>query len=572
MSSCDPSEAGKGLSRMGRIRVQVIIALLAIVAFAVVMGYVAFGISTVVVPDHGGTYVEGIAGNPRAINPILSQSNPVDQDFVALIFTGLTQINDSGEVVPDLAERWETSTDGTVYTFYLRQGITWHDGAPFTADDVVFTINAIKDPAFRGEPFLSDMWNSVVVDQVGTYEVRFSLREPFAPFIGYTTVGILPVHILGMTPIEALGDGKFNAAPVGTGPFQVEEASAQQLILVANPRYYGPRPFVERLEFVFFQDEQSVYEARQRSEILGIARVLPQHLQAIRDDETLTLYSAPLSGYSLIYLNLDRGIFQDRTVRQAMMWALNRQKLVDEILGGQGIVVHSPLLPLSWAYDSEVDQYAYSPRRARTILEDGGWRDQDGDGIRERGALKLEFSLITNEDDPTRVRIIQAVSEQLAAVGVRAVPEMVGWEELTGAKLRLRRFDAVLTGWQNLPTDPDLYPYWHSSQANENGLNFANYISEEADAILEEARSVHDQDRRLALYQQFQELFVRDVPSLLLYQPVYNYAVDVSVHDVQIGPLVDSSDRFRTIASWYIATQRMLYSEAREKDLIKGAR
>ena len=554
---------------MGRIRLQVIIAFLAIALLLVIMGYLAFSVTTVAVPDYGGTYTEGIAGNPRAINPILCQYNPVDQDLSALIFTGLTRTNEKGEIVPDLAESWEVSRNGTVYTFHLRQDVLWHDSAPFTAQDVIFTIGAMQHPEFQGAPFLSDMWRTVVAEQIDTYAVRFSLREPFAPFLDYTTLGILPVHILGNVPIGALGESKFNAAPIGTGPLKIAEVSARRILLVANSSFYRSRPYLDRVEFIFYPDDPSTFEARKRGEIAGVARVLPEHLQAIRQDDALTLYSAPLSGYNAIYLNLDRGIFQDRAVRQAMMWALDRQNLVDDVLDGQGIVIHSPILPNSWAYDPGVQKYSYAPRKAKAALEEAGWFDDDGDGVRERGELELEFVLATNETDPVRVRLIEAISDQLAVVGIRAIPETVGWEELVGQMLRLRHFDAVLSGWQNLPPDPDPYPYWHSSQASEDGLNFANYISEQADRLLEDARSTNDREQRAELYRQFQELFARDLPSLLLYQPVYNYAVDTSVYDVQVGPMINSGDRFRTITSWYIVTQRMLYSEAREQGLTR---
>lgn len=553
---------------MGRIRLQVVVALLTIALLLVVTGYAAFSVTTVRVPKAGGTYVEGVAGNPHTINPILCQSNPVDGDLASLIFTGLTQVNEKGEILPDLARNWEITREGTAYTFHLREDVRWHDGAPFTADDVVFTINTIKNPDFHGAPSLSEMWRTVVVEKVDTHTVRFVLREPFAPFIDYTTVGILPAHILGNLSVEALEESKFNASPVGTGPFKIGEVSARRVLLLANEDFYRPRPYLERLEFVFYPDAPSVFEARGRGEIDGIARVLPQHLEPIRQDDTLNLYSAPLSGYNMVFLNLDRVIFQERAVRQAMMWALDRQALVDDVLKGQGIVIHSPILPRSWAYYDEVLKYERNPQKAIAILEEDHWFDDDEDGVRERGDLTLEFEIATNEDDPTRVALIEAISEQLAAVGIRAIPRTVSWEDLVGQSLRLRRFDAVLSGWQNLPPDPDPYPYWHSSQVDEEGLNFSRYMSEEADAILAQARATTDKEQRVALYGEFQELFARDVPSLLLYQPVYNYAVDTRVNDVQMGPMFDASDRFRTIDRWYIETERMLYSEAREKGLL----
>jgi peptide/nickel transport system substrate-binding protein len=552
---------------MGRIRLQVVIALLTVLLLIGVMAYVAFNVTTVLVPEAGGTYSEGIAGNPRAINPILSQSNPVDQDLAALIFDGLTRVDERGEIVPNLADRWDISADGLVYTFHLRENVLWHDGAPFTSADVVFTVNTLQSPEYVGVPFLAEMWRSVVVQQVDSYVVRFVLREPFSPFLDYTTVGILPRHILASVPTADLMKSPFSSSPIGTGAFMIDQVSARHIVLIANPSYFGPAAYLGRLEFFFYPDAPSVFEARQRGEVDGIARVLPQNLQAVRRDESLSLYSAPLSGFNVVYLNLDRAIFQDRNVRQAMLLALDRQKLVDSVLDGQGIVIDSPILPSSWAFDPNIKRYGYDPRKAKTLLEDAGWFDENGDGVRERGQLRLEFSLATNADDPVRVQLVDVISEQLSQVGIRAVPEAVAWEELVSQRLRLRRYEAVLSGWQNLPPDPDPYPYWHSSQANEEGLNFANSISSEADALMAEARSTSDRARRYELYQHFQYLFSEEVPSLFLYQPVYNYAVDAKMQDVQIGPMHDSSDRFRTIARWHKAARRVLYTEARRQTL-----
>jgi len=551
----------------GRVRLQVVIALAAILVLTAVVGYIALTATTVTVPAEGGTYTEGIVGSPMSINPVLCQSNPVDQDLVALVFSGLTRVNSQGEVEPDLAERWEVSNEGMVYTFFLRQGATWHDGAPVTSSDVVFTVNVMQHPEYEGMSFLSEMWRTVVVEQLDTYVVRFILREPFAPFLEYTSIGLLPVHVLGSTDLSVLSQSAFNAMPVGTGPFRVEEIDSQRAVLTRYDAYYA-RPYLDRLELYFYPDSASVLEARERGEIMGIARVTPEQLPQVQQDDDLRLYSAPLSGYNIVFLNLDRAIFQDRLVRQAMMWALDRQALVDQILQGQGMVIDSPILPQSWAYNEDVPAYFQDLRKARSLLEQAGWFDDDGDGVRERGELELEFSLATNADDPARMAMVDLISEQLAEVGIKAVPEYLDWEELVGQRLRLRRFDAVLSGWQSLPADPDPYPYWHSSQVNENSVNFANYMSAEADALLAEARRTADRDRRWSLYQRFQELFAEDVPSLLLYQPVYTFAVDQTMLGVQIAPMASSGDRFATLPQWHSSVRRMLYSEARDQGLI----
>lgn len=555
---------------MGRIRFQVVIALVAILGLALVLGYVAFRMNRVTVPEPGGVYVEGLAGTPQTINPLLSQANPVDQDLVALIYSGLTKVDEQGRVQPDLATHWDISAGGTIYTFYLREDVTWHDGAPLTADDVVFTVGLMQNQGFQGAADLADLWRTVAVEALGDYTVRFTLREPYAPFLEYTTIGLLPAHALRSVDPALLAESDFNGSPIGTGPFRVQDINVQSVTLVPYMGYYGPAPYLQQLEFRFYPDTPSVFEARKRGEIQGISRVLPEYLDEVRQDQGLTLYNGPLAGYNLVILNLDRPMFQGAEVRRAMMYALDRQALIDSVLDGQGRIIHSPILPNSWAYDPNVFKYTYDPAKARSILDEAGWYDQDGDGIREQGSYRLEFALVTNDDDPVRKALVEGICTQLRQVGIQANPTFVSWDVLVSEQLRLRRFDAVLIGWQNLAADPDPYPYWHSSQATEEGFNFAGYVSEDSDRVLEAARLTVDEDERAALYAEFQAYFAEDVPSLLLYQPIYSYAVDATIQGVQIGVIGEAADRFRNIADWYTSTQRMLYTEAREKGLIDG--
>lgn len=541
-------------------RWQLIIALLGTVLIAAVLGYVAFSLTTEVVPEQGGTLIEGVIGNPQAINPILCQYNQLDCDLSALIFRGLTHLNDHGEVVPDLAERWEASDDGLTYTFHLRQGIQWHDGAPFTARDVAFTIKAIQDPAYQGVPYLARFWKEVSVLADDDYTVRFILAEPLAPFLNYTTLGLLPRHLLASVPPAAFPNAEFNTQPVGTGPFQVEEVSAQWIRLIPNPGFPGPRPHLQRLEFRFYPDPQSLLEAYKRGEILAISRVVPQLIPAASTLTTLNLYSARLSGYGLIYLNLNDPenlpFFGQREVRQALLHALDRQRLVDEVLNGQGIVAESPIMPDTWAYWDAHPDYPYSPERAAELLDAAGWIDRDGDGIRDKDGRRLEFRLVTN-DDPLRQRLAEGAAAQWRKVGVAVVPETVGFARLVGEYLAPRRFEAVLAGLE-FSGDPDPYPLWHSSQGTGLGQNYAGFALREADEVLEAARMTTDVHERIHLYRRFQEIFAEEVPALLLYYPVYTYGVDEKVRGVQVPPLNAPADRFATVADWYVETKRVL--------------
>ncbi len=566
---------------MGKhLRWQVVITLLGIALLGSLLAYLAFTFAVVIVPAAGGTYVEGLAGSPQTINPILSQYNQVDRDLCSLIFNGLTKLNERGEVVPDLAESWEISDDaasstncvrsGLGYTFHLRRDVLWQDEVPFSADDVVFTVEAMQDADYQGASHLAELWRSVEVSKIDSHTVKFTLEEPFAPFLDYTTIGILPAHLLADVPAESLPNHPFNQRPIGTGLFRVEEVSAEHVLLQANPFFYGPQPYLNKVEFRFYPDHESVLGAYERGEVQGVGRVFPQDLpQVVEANSGLQLFSAHLTGYTVIFLNLQDAelpFFQEQSVRQALLYAIDRQELVGSVLKGQGLVAHSPILRGSWAYNGGAVGYEYDPERAQELLTRAGWcapnplmaeigEAPKGDGVREKAGVKLAFTLLT-DDDPLHVELAEEIARQWMAVGVKAAPQTVG-SGLVSEFLRPREFEALLIDL-DLRGDPDPYPLWHSTQASAEGQNYAGFVSYEADKLLEEARCTVDSGRRVELYHRFQEIFADQVPSLLLYYPVYTYAVDEKVKGVQLGPMTDASDRFRNMTEWYIVTKRVI--------------
>ena len=556
---------------MGKyIRWQAVIALLGIVLLAALLAYSAYSFTAVTVPDQGGVYVEGLAGNPQYINPLLSHYNNVDRDLCALIFEGLTAFDERGNVIPALAERWELSPDGLVYTFYLRQDVRWHDGIPFTADDVLYTVGVMQDPEFQGIPDLRELWSRVQVEKLDDHTVRFTLSEPFTPFLDYTTIGLLPAHLWKEIPARLMPRAQLNTRPVGTGPFRLTELDATHAYLEPNPYYRGATPYLAAVEFWFFPDYQSIYAAFERGEVDGISRILPGDLAWAAAREDLNILSAPLAGFVAILLNLNNPntpFLQEKEVRQALLYALDRQALIDQAANGEGVLAHSLIVPRTWAYHEKVRRYDYDPDKARALLEEAGWRDADGDGVREKGEQRLEF-IILGDDDPTRVRMLEMIAAAWAEVGVRAVPQPVSFAGLVSDFLYPRHFDAALVSWE-LAGDPDPYPLWHSTQI-EGGQNYAGWAHRRADEIMEEARMTSDQARRMALYKEFQDIFAEELPALPLFHPVYSYGVSKKIQGVTIGRLNEPSDRFRTIAEWYIVTRRITKREARGRNIPLG--
>ncbi len=525
---------------------------------------------TSTVPIAGGTYVEGVLGYSEKINPILAPSmvpaNPVDQDLSALVFDGLAVLDETGQVSPSLATGWEVSEDGSVYEFRLRRDVVWHDGAPFTAADVAFTVQAIQDPSFQGDPSLSELWRNVTVEQLDNYTVRFTLEEPFPSFLQYTTIGLLPAHLLSNVAAADLPSHDFSTRkPVGTGMFMVENVSPDRVVLVSNPNYWRPRPYLERIEFWFYPDWEGLLEDYEQGAIQGFHPPGLQNLPALLGMPSLQLYSAQSAGYGVVYLNLGREslpFFQAKEVRQALLYAVDREALIARVLSGQGLVAHSPILPTTWAYDASVRQYGYDPERAIGLLDASGWMDSDGDLIRDKDGVELAFTLLTS-DDATMVQMAEETARQWRAVGVDVTIRSVSSESAIYL-VRNRNFDSALVEIE-LTGDPDPYPLWHSTQA-EDGQNFAGFANPEADAVMEEARLTTDPERRLELYYRFQQIFAEEVPSLLFYYPIYTYAVDAVVRDVQLSPMLHNSDRFRNVDAWYMQTEEIVVSEGEALD------
>jgi peptide/nickel transport system substrate-binding protein len=554
------------------IRWQILLILLGIVLVGILLAYLAINYTTVLRPGYGGTYVEGIAGFPHYLNPLLSGYNDVDHDICALLFSSLTRMNANGEVEPDLAEWDPPSPDGLTYVFHLRHDARWHDGTPVTAADVVFTIGLLQDLKFPGPPELgANVWRAVKVEQEDRYTLRFTLAEPYAPFLDYTTFGILPVHLLEGTRAANLPTEPFNLKPIGSGPFQLEEIAVENgtitsMILKPAPNYYGPQPHLGRIQLRFYPTDQTVIDAYEEGEVEGIASIPPSELSRAEAIPTLNLFSAQTSEYGIVILNQDRDnlpFFKETAVRQALMYAINQQEIIDQVLAGQALVTYSPFIPGTWAYQDTLRRYDQNTGQATALLDEAGWiLPRVGVTTRRKDEKPLQFTLLTSSE-PEHVGVAQMLAKQWEVIGVGVTVKTASPAEVREA-LEKRDFDAILIHLA-VPGDPDPYSFWHQEQIGT-GQNYAGFNHRRMSEIIEQARVTIDPTKRFQLYQEFQEIFAEEVPSLPIYVPVYTYGVGERIHDVQIGPLVYPSDRFRTISDWWIVPRRVFVSET-EADL-----
>ncbi|MFP4345985.1 MAG: ABC transporter substrate-binding protein [Anaerolineales bacterium] len=532
------------------------------------LAYLAATYTTEFRPAPGGTYVESVAGFPQTLNPLLSFYNDADSDVTALVFSGLTRMNLRSEVEPDLAQGWEIDPQGITYTFRLNPRALWHDGTPVSADDVLFTVELLADPDYPGPADIGALWQSVRAEKVNDLTVRFILSEPYAPFLDYTTVGLLPAHLLEGIRATDLPVLEFNRAPVGSGPFrltevEVDEGQVTMVTLKRFLRYYGREHLLENVVLRFYPTARAAFEAYEEGLVEGVARVPPALLPEAWEQGELNLYSAPTAEMAMLYFNTTVTRTQslgDSRVRRALLYGLDRQALVDEVLMGQAVVPLTPLLPGTWAYEPETGEaYGYDQERAQTLLAEAGWTRESVTGtLRNAGGEPLTFSLLV-ADDPQDYALGEVIALQWARLGISTTIEAVPPLARNG-RLDARLYEAALAHFA-IPGDPDPYTFWHQTQIEVGGQNYAGFDHRRLSEVVEQARITIDRDARRELYREFQQILMEEVPAIPLYVPIYTYAVDEQVQQVQLGPLMRSGDRFRNIEDWFVLQRRVIVSE-----------
>ena len=511
-------------------------------------------------------YSEAIVGQPRLVNPLLATSQ-ADRDLAELIFSGLTRLDDFGQPVPDLATGWDVSADGLTYTFHLREDATWQDGQPFTADDVAYTMSVLRDDLFGGPSDLATFWRTVETYAVDAHTVRFMLTQPLAAFPEYTGIGLLPAHLLAGIEPGKLADDSFNLAPVGTGRMTWVSSQTDSGVMTVNlapyPDFYDAarRVSLDGMVLRFYPDADKAFRAlaRQSAPTLGYGGLTTGQLDAAIASPNLNIYSARLPITAEIIFNQqapDRlPFFQQVEVRQALTSALDRASLVQQALPREALPAVSPLLPGTWAYDPTLQPLPYDPTGAAALLDQAGWAS-DG-GTRSKDGTPLSFTLLV-ANTPGDKAIGQAVVEAWKALGVGVTLQTLDPAQLvTHLQTKTdqgRDFDAALVELsQGRLADPDPYPFWHQSQI-EDGQNYSGFSDRDISEAIEVARKDPNGVRRAELYHSFQQLFVQRAAAVLLFNPVYNYAVSCQVQGVQLMIFVDPGDRFRNLQDWRIVS------------------
>jgi peptide/nickel transport system substrate-binding protein len=549
---------------MTKLRWQILLVALALVAIAVLLlAQQPLLNAFTAEPGQGGVYIEGLVGSLGRLNPLLDWANPADQDVNRLIFSGLVRFDARGNPQPDLAESWGVSLDGLQYNVTLREDLTWHDGQPLTAADVAFTIELMRNPALPIPEDIRTLWQAVEVNAFDDLHVQFILPTAFSPFLDYLTFGVVPEHILGEMDATQIMNAPFNLEPIGSGPYRFddllnEDGGVTGVLLTAWNEYYLERAFIEQIVFHYYETSEAAYAAYEAGEVLGISFVDGQILDEVLADPTLNIYSSRLPRVTMVILNLgnaDVPFLQDVKVRQALQLGLNRQWIIDEYLNGQGFVADGPILPGTWAYNDTQPHTPFDADKAVVLLKEAGYViPAEGGQVRSKDGIALEFEL-AHPDTALHTQIAESIRDDLAALGVQTTLVAVPYDQLISDYLEPRTYEAALVDLNLAHSpDPDPYPFWHQAAAT-GGQNYSKWDDRRASEYLEQARVSVNQGQRARLYRNFQNHFAREVPALLLYYPIYNYAISSQVRGVSVGPIFESSDRFSNVIEWFLITR-----------------
>jgi len=514
------------------------------------------------VPVSGGTLKEGIIGSPRFINPLLALSD-ADRDLVTLTYSGLMRADENGTLIPDLAESYTLSEDGKTYTFTLKDGLTFHDNVPLTTKDIAFTIARAQDPLLRSPKRVN--WDGVTVSVIDDKTISFTLERPYAPFLENTTIGIVPKHVWESADSEEFPFSQFNTEPVGSGPYELVRTKRDASGI---PQYYDLKPFknyalgepyISHIRIAFFSNEKDLLNAYYDNDIDQLHSINPQNADTLMKDGAI-IKRTPLPRIFAVFFNQNEStLFASKSIRKALNTALDKEKIVQVVLGGYGVPLNSPippglLDPHEQATISTSDQEVRL-KEAEDILREAGWKRDEETSILEKESRPLSFAISTS-NTPELKAAAEMVAETWNTLGADVTVKVFDTSDLNQNVIRPRKFEALLFG-EVIGRDMDFFAFWHSSQRNDPGLNVALYTNITVDALLEKARIEQDTEKRSDQYLSFKEEVMKDIPAVFLYVPEFIYVISSDIDHIAFGQPTIPSDRFASIYTWNINSKNV---------------
>ena len=497
---------------------------------------------------------------PLQFNPLLYVNAGIETVPEACSFDALWDINEEGEFIPNLAtevpsiENGRVSADGKIWKITLKKGVKWHDGHPFTSKDVEFTYKTLINPkvAVRSRSGMDLIKELKIIDD---YNIEIILSKLYTPFIwAWQDMHIVPVHIL--SKVNDINKAKFNTHPIGTGPFQfVERTPGSHTVYKRNPAYHRGAPKLEKFIHKFVPDQSVLYTQFKTGEIdvLGTQGIPPERVAEAKKLSGREVLHTPIPNVEFIYFNCGKPQFADPRVRRAIYIAIDKQKWIDDIYYGTVKRTLSYLHTNHWAYNTNLKDPGYNPRKAAEMLNAAGWK-VGSDGVREKGGIKLRFTMSTTAGNKAREQAQQLVQQNLKDINVvmeiKNMPGAVVWGEYT----TMSKFDTLMVGWNPLVgVDPDYTARIHSKQIPAKygvGANYVQYENTTIDELLEAGVSTTDQAKRKAIYSNIQEILFEDMPFAPIFGKAYHIGMKTTIGGYKVNPY--TADQQWNVQDWYL--------------------
>ncbi|MBP6005689.1 hypothetical protein KA531_02205 [Candidatus Saccharibacteria bacterium] len=480
--------------------------------------------------EAGGVYREGVIGDIQIINPILAKTS-TDRDLTHLIFSGLTRFSQYGKIEPDLATSWEIDPSGLVYTFHLRNDVKWHDGHPFSARDVDFTLTAIQNPDSRSN--LQTDWQNVTHRVIDQNTIEITLPTQINNFINQTTVGIIPSHLLESVEPDKLRFHSFNLAPIGTGAFKYQDYKDNNLIILnKNQEYYHADPYLDQIQIQTFQDKDALLLAYSQNQIDSFSGLN-------LDFEPEYTFKLRQNSYIGLFLNNSHELFNSPERRLAFEQLVNKAELLNITnLNDKAIPINYPVFSDQEGYNDMLEKRNFDPALALDQLKQSGLTPD-----------QVSYKLVTTS---SLVPVAQALGQQLIGYGIKIDIDLINNQQKFNDTIASRDYDILLFG-QNTGSDSDVYSFWHSSQADFAGTNLANYKNPESDRLLESARLDPNPESRAKKISNFLAIWQSDTASVILYRPYYLIYSRIDLQ-IPIYKIITPSNRFDFAYLWKIQT------------------
>ncbi|HEY1420816.1 MAG TPA: ABC transporter substrate-binding protein [Candidatus Dormibacteraeota bacterium] len=500
--------------------------------------------STAQTGKKGGHVVEGAFSDVRTFNSMLS-SDTASNQLIGFMFDGLLNSRKNGDLVGALAQDLpKTSSDGKTYTFKLRPNLKWSDGQAITSDDVKFTYQLAYDPTYKdfASPRRGDLSKYIAsIDTPDPQTVVITTTQVFAPFLAsHGQYGILPKHVLGSLTGKEMNTAPFNSAPtVSNGAFKfVSWQSGQQVTLARNDSYWAGAPLLDSYIYKVLPDSTTVANQLKTGEI-DIGPVDPAQYDSVKSSGNTNIVEFPVAIFDFYAYNLDPTklggkLFGQKEVRQALVYALDRQSWVNAIYFGHASVATSVEPPTSWAFKAKPQVvYNFDKAKANSLLDGAGWV-KGPDGIRAKDGLPLRFTMHTNAGNKQRESLLQVMQQSWKDIGVDATPTLIQFPQLVTEIVSTRAFDMFLVGF-SWTQDPDESPLFHSRNTAPGGFNGADFKNPDVDAALDGALVTLDKNKRKQLYYQFQDIMSDQVPAPILMFNVGLWATSKRVMNADFG-------------------------------------